>query len=567
MTTSLKIYAASLNPIIGNLAYNKELILASYERAQASKADVLIVNELATCGYPPLDLLDRPRFCEQVFKLNEEIAKSTSETTLIFGSFSSNPYKNGPKLINTAIIAQNGKIIGQAEKQLLPNYDVFDEKRYFREGQVFEPIQIAGTKVGIVICEDIWGNNNQRFYTRYTTDPVLEQKNRGAEVIFSLSASPYRTEKAEHRTALVQRHAKEKQLFMLDVNQAGANTELCFDGAISAADSEGRLIYKPILFQPQEVLIELSEQGNTLLKHQAFTASYQKDTFLGSSKYAQITEALKIGIADYVRKTKAADQIILGLSGGIDSALVAVLATEALGKDHVWALAMPTRYSSEGSVSDAKLLAQNLGIRFDIHEVDSLFSSYEQSLKPFFKNTEFNVAEENLQSRVRGTLLMALANKFRGMLLNTGNKSEMATGYCTLYGDMNGGLSVLGDLYKTEVFELCAWLNEVYFKKDIIPFSIINKPPSAELRPNQKDTDSLPDYEVLDKILSDYIDLELTREEIISTYGHADVVNKVCRLVDLNEYKRNQAPPILKLHPKSFGSGRRWPIVSQTDTA
>lgn len=566
MGSKLHIYAASLNQIVGDLSGNKARILAAYRKGQDLGADIVLLNELVTIGYPALDILDKPQFCEQVFALNESIAAETADTILVFGSILPNHYMDGPTLLNVAIVAQNGTVSSYAEKQLLPNYDVFDEKRYFKEGQPFSPIELKGEKIGIVICEDLWGNDNERIYSRYAVDPVNEQIKAGASILLSMSASPYRINKAEYRTNLVCEHAKRHKTPMIDVNQAGANTELVFDGIVSAANSEGVLVKELPLFQENAHFLAYQDGKLTSIETISDAKSYQRNVTLHSSKYAQIFEALKIGLADYLGKSKAAQQVVLGLSGGIDSALVAVIAKEALGKEQLWCVGMPSEFSSEGSVSDAELLAKNLDIRFDLIAIKELYKQYEASLAPFFKGMPFSVAEENLQSRTRGTLLMAIANKFGAMVLNTGNKSEMATGYCTLYGDMNGGLSLLGDLYKTEVFELCAWLNETYFKDEIIPFSIISKPPSAELRPNQKDIDSLPDYDELDQILKLYIDSEWTRAQIIEQIAKPQLVEQICRLVDLNEHKRNQAPPIIKLHPKSFGSGRRWPIVANTRT-
>lgn len=566
MPSRIHIYAASINQIVGDLSGNKSRILSAYNKGKALGADLVLLSELVTIGYPPLDLLDKSGFCEQVFAINEAIASETDDTALVFGSIMPNHYKDGPALLNVGIVAQKGRIQCHAEKQLLPNYDVFDEKRYFKEGVPFTPFELNGEKIGIVICEDLWGNDNERVYSRYSIDPVTEQVQAGATVLLSMSASPYRINKAAYRTQLVGEHAKRHETPMIDVNLVGANTELVFDGIISGLNAEGVLLEELPLFQENALLLALEERELKLVHSHSIPKDSQKNVTLNSPKYAQVFEALKISLVDYLAKTKAAKQVILGLSGGIDSALVAVIAKEALGKEQLWCVGMPSDFSSPGSVSDAELLVKNLDVRFDLIAIKDVYEQFEKSLSPYFAGTPFSVAEENLQSRTRGTLLMALANKFGAMVLNTGNKSEMATGYCTLYGDMNGGLSLLGDLYKTEVFELCAWLNETYFKAEIIPFSIISKEPSAELRPNQKDIDSLPDYPVLDQILKLYIDQEMTRGQIIEQIASPQLVEQICRLVDLNEHKRNQAPPVIKLHAKSFGSGRRWPIVANTTT-
>lgn len=566
--TAIRFYVKSLNPTVGDLEYNASLILRAYEEGIAHGADVVIVNELATTGYSPADLLDRPAFCAAVERVNYEIIKQTGETALIFGSLEQNRHGSGPDLVNVALVAHQGQCIHRTEKQLLPTYDVFDEKRYFRPGEHQQPFTFKGHKIGLVICEDLWGNDNRRVYTRYLTDPVALQAKEGAEILISLSASPFSTGKSSYRTELVQHHAKTHALPMVDVNQAGANTELVFDGIISLSDKQGELINQPKMFAEQGLCFEISSHSELkVLQQQSQLKAYQKPVAMSDNKYAILFEALKIALSDYMAKTRAAKQVILGLSGGIDSALIAVIAAEALGKDQLWTLGMPSDFSSEGSISDAKQLAENLGIRFDLLEIAPLYNAYIQQLGPFFEGTNFGIAEENLQSRSRGVLLMSLANKFHGMVLNTGNKSEMATGYCTLYGDMNGGLSLIGDLYKTEVYALCAWLNEVYFKKIVIPTPIMTKAPSAELRPDQKDTDSLPPYELLDRILHLYIEEEKSRREIAESIGDTELSTAICNLVDKNEYKRYQAPPVIKLHSKSFGTGRRWPLVSRASEA
>lgn len=566
MKKDLKIAAISINAVVGDLKHNASLILKAYEKGVAYGADLVVVNEMATTGYPPMDLLDRPAFCRAVYETNIEIAQKTGQSTLIFGSFVPNHYSHGAALLNVAIVAQEGQIVHQVEKQLLPTYDVFDEKRYFHPGQPSSPFLLHGHHIGIVICEDIWGNDNRRVYTMYDRDPVQEQVDRGAKLLISLSASPFAVGKPAYRTALVQQHAKKHGVPMIDVNQAGANTELVFDGVISAAGVDGSMQNQAQLFCAQEVYLLYGADGS-LTNSPTEDSSVTVQPTLTACDEAQQFEALKCALKDYVDKTGAAKEVVLGLSGGIDSALVAVIAVEALGADRVRTVGMPSEFSSSGSIEDARLLAENLGVRFDIVPIAPLYEAYLAQLQPFFEGTDFGVAEENLQSRARGVLLMALANKFGGMVLNTGNKSEMATGYCTLYGDMNGGLSLIGDLYKTEVYKLCAWLNEVYFGEIRIPSPILTKAPSAELRPDQKDTDSLPEYALLDRILHMYIEEERNRSEIAQAIGDMALSNRICSLVDRNEYKRKQAPPVIKLHSKSFGTGRRWPIVSRNPQA
>jgi len=407
----------------------------------------------------------------------------------------------------------------------------------------------------VTICEDIWYNENEVQYHTYETDPALELKKAGADLIVNISASPFTGTKHENRVQMIRNHAKKLDLPVLYSNQTGAHTDVVFDGDSQAIDRNGNVVVKTTAFAPSFADLELNPDGDcTSISNEPEKAYPEK----GSPRYFT---AIKRGLQDYIKKTGVTEKVVLGLSGGIDSALVCALAAESLGPDRVTAITMPTEFSSTGSVSDSQKLAENLGIELIEIPIQSIFSSFRDQLRPVFKELPFGVAEENLQSRIRGSMLMTYANKFGHFLLPTGNKSEYAVGYATLYGDMNGALAIIGDLYKTDVYELSRWLNSGYYKAEVIPEQILTKPPSAELRPDQKDSDSLPDYEVLDDILYHYIELQMSCDQIVEL-GHSEkVVRKITNLVDYNEFKRFQAAPILKLNSKSFGTGRRWPIV------
>ena len=555
MTNSSKIRLAQLNPTIGDLLGNKKLVSEAIRQASEDGIDILILPELIVCGYPPLDLLERSVFRESCYQINHELIESTGNTAVIFGSISENQGV-GRKLFNSAIVAQYGKEIARVHKALLPTYDVFDDLRYFEPGTEFEPVSINGTSYGITVCEDIWFNDNEINYHTYSVNPAEVLANKGAQAIINISASPFTKTKPISRVGMLQKHADELDIPLFYVNQVGANTELIFDGDSLALNKDGEIKSRAKRFATTNIDID-------------FDLSTQKVEGIGSTssrldvpeRIESMFNGLVLGLQDYLRKSKAAEKVILGLSGGIDSALVAVIAKEALGIENVIAVTMPSEFSSIGSVSDSETLAGNLGIKLHEIAIKPIYDSYIDQLEPIFDGTEFNVAEENLQSRTRGGLLMAMANKFGYMLLNTGNKSETAVGYCTLYGDMAGGLGVISDLYKTEVYEMCRWLNESYYRKEIIPESIIEKEPSAELRPDQKDSDSLPDYGTLDAILEYYLERQLSREEIILKGFDEELTDRILRLVDLNEHKRYQSAPGLKMSAKAFGTGRRWPVV------
>lgn len=532
----MKISCAQLNPIVGDINGNTQKILKVIKSDDNKTQDIVLFPELCICGYPPKDILLYNAFIQQVESSLETITKETkgSKTTFFLG----HPARVNNQLLNRCSVIQNGTILATYDKQLLPTYDVFDESRYFTPGLKSLVIDVNGTKVGVSICEDAWDKE-------YTLSPLQKLVEQGAELIVNLSASPYELGKEEVRQTLFLEYAKSLSVPIAVVNQVGANDELLFDGHSFYCDESGKVIAEAPGFE--EGVFDMTS-GTRPKSH-------------SENSLDLLHKALETGIRDYVRKS-GFSQVLLGLSGGIDSAITATLAVDALGAENVLGITMPSEYSSDGSISDSIELAQNLGI--EIHEVPikNIFTQYTKSLSPLFKDLPFDLAEENLQSRIRGTLLMSVSNKFNRLLLTTGNKSEMAVGYCTIYGDMNGALGVIGDVYKTKVYELARHLNKDTLR---IPVNTIEKAPSAELRPDQKDQDSLPEYDVLDSILTRFIENKESTESIIRAGFDADVTKKITRLVKINEYKRFQAPPILKLTPTSFGTSRRMPIVSREE--
>ena len=554
----MNIRLAQLNPIIGDLSGNKTLILDAIKKAEDDSVDVLLLPELIVCGYPPLDLLERAAFRELCYQVNNEIIERTSSMCVVFGSITENLTGIGRKCFNSAIVAQNGKELARTHKALLPTYDVFDDLRYFEPGTEFETVSINGVAFGITVCEDIWFNDNEINYHTYSVNPAEILADKGAEAIINISASPFTKKKPLSRISMLQKHAKQLHLPLFYVNQVGANTELIFDGDSLVLDENGEIIQRAERFAQTHITVSYDAKSKELK-----ALGNSKGEKEAPNPIQSMFNGLVLGVQDYLRKSRAANKVLLGLSGGIDSALVCVIAVEALGAENVLGVTMPSEFSSGGSVSDSQKLAENLGVELLEIPIKPIYDSFLEQLSPIFKNTKFNVAEENLQSRSRGDLLMAIANKFGYMLLNTGNKSETAVGYCTLYGDMAGGLAVISDLYKTEVYAMCEWLNENFYQKEVIPRAIIEKEPSAELRPDQKDSDSLPNYETLDAILEYYLEHQLSREEILNKGFDDETVDRILKLVDLNEHKRYQSAPGLKVSAKAFGVGRRWPLVQR----
>jgi len=561
----LKIGLLQLNSTIGAFAANRQKLVAGYEKARALGAELVVAPELFLCGYPPRDLLLRADFVQASLAALAETAKSIGLIPLCVGCVSENSERPGRALRNSAAILQNGKIIWHTHKSLLPTYDVFDEDRYFEPAKNATLFEFNGRKLGITLCEDIW--NDEDFWPErlYRRDPIKELIAQGAEIILNLSASPWHDGKERARLAMLQRVARDERVPLAQVNLVGANDELIFDGHSVALDARGEVIALGNGFAEDILVVELhtcrSRGDETRIKEKVEAPHVLSCDF--PPREQQLFAALSLGIRDYVHKC-GFKSVIVGLSGGIDSALVAVLAAEALGPDKVLGVSMPARYSSEGSLSDAGALAKNLGIRYEVLPIEPAFQSVETQLAKVFAGTKPNEAEENIQSRLRGVTLMALSNKFGALVLTTGNKSEMAVGYCTLYGDMCGALAVIADVFKTDIYKLARWVNR---EQIIIPKASITKPPSAELRPNQTDQDSLPPYETLDQILDAYVVKNLGKEEIIRRGFDAAVVNDVINKVTFSEYKRRQAAPGLKVSPRAFGMGRRIPIAQRFRTA
>ena len=546
----MKIGLLQLNSTVGDFAANRKKLLDGCEKAVALGAEFILAPELFLCGYPPRDLLQRADFIAANLAALAETAKSVGAVPLCVGFVDKNPDRPGRALRNAAAVLQYGKIIWRTNKCLLPTYDVFDEDRYFEPAKTIAPFEFNGHKLGITICEDIW--NDEDFWPErlYRRDPVKELIAQGAEIILNLSASPWHDGKERMRLEMLRRAARDEKIPLAQVNAIGANDELIFDGHSVALDARGEVIALGKGFAEEILVADLRREV------QSPKSKVQSDF---PPREAQIFSALSLGIRDYVHKCNFKSAIV-GLSGGIDSALVAVLAADALGAEKVLGVSMPARYSSEGSLSDAAALAKNLGIRYEVLPIEPVFKSVEKQLEKVFAGTKPNEAEENVQSRLRGVTLMALSNKFGALVLTTGNKSEMAVGYCTLYGDMCGALAPLADVFKTDIYQIARWVNR---DREIIPAASISKPPSAELRPNQTDQDSLPPYETLDQILDAYVVKNLGRDEIIRRGFDAAVVNDVLNKINFSEYKRRQAAPGLKVSPRAFGMGRRIPIAQK----
>jgi NAD+ synthase (glutamine-hydrolysing) len=567
----MRIRVEQLNPVVGDLTGNRNKIISSLKRAERDGVRLLILPELVTCGYAPMDLLERGAFLEEVYVSNRLITDATGAeqiasenenenrgdsggTAIIFGTVTPNTGGRGRRIFNSAILADKGSILSVTNKTLLPTYDIFDEYRYFEPNTSFRLSHLDTLSIGITICEDIWNHQNEIVYHTYDVSPADELKRLGAKILVNISASPFTKRKYELREAMLRNHAIRGSIPIFYANQTGANTEVIFDGDSLIMSADGVVLERTASFKEDYADADLTDgRLHPVTRKQGRVMPPEEKLF----------SALVLGVGDYVKKTRFSEKVLIGLSGGIDSALTAAIAVEALGPENVTGVTMPSEFSSEGSVTDSLKLAENLGISVHQLSIISIYDTINTVLMPLFKDTGFGVAEENIQSRSRGILLMALSNKFGHMLLNTGNKSELAVGYCTLYGDMAGGLSVLSDVYKTEVYAISRWLNETWYKKEVIPESTIFKPPSAELRPDQKDSDSLPGYDILDHILKAYIEDQKSKRDIIEEGFDEETVAKVIRMVDLNEYKRRQAAPGLRVSAKAFGSGRRLPIVQR----
>ena len=568
----LRIALGQLNLVVGDLAGNVERILAAYDRSEAAGCDLAAFPELAVCGYPPEDLVLKPGFVADTRAALEEIASHTGRCAAVVGFVDA-----GRDLYNAAAVLSGGKVQGRYYKRLLPNYAVFDEARTFTPGSPdTDPMElyvVGGVRVGVTVCEDAWSPDG----------PILTQAAGGAELVVNINASPYFAGRLAGRERMLATRAADASCALVYVNQVGGQDELVFDGASLVFDGDGTLVARGSQFAEELRIVDLDVRPvfrKRLLdpRGRAAAAALPEVVISESSAaheqepvppvavpalepVAEVYEALVLGTRDYLHKNGFSDAVI-GLSGGIDSSLVACVAVDALGAEHVHGVSMPSRYSSEGSRTDAESLADALGIDYRIIAIEPAFAAFLGLLAPSFSDTEPDLTEENLQSRIRGMLLMALSNKFGWLVLTTGNKSEMAVGYSTLYGDTAGGFAVIKDVPKLLVYELCRHVNERH-GREIVPHEVFDKPPSAELRPDQRDDQSLPPYEVLDPILEGYVERDLTSAELVAAGHPADVVARITRLVDLAEYKRRQSPPGVRVSPKAFGKDRRLPITNR----
>ena len=540
----MKIALCQINPIIGNLDYNKNKIVKGYEKGVASKADLVIFPELSLVGYPPLDLVEKEEFRKTVKEKINELAAITGQVGLLFGAITEDDDLIGTNIHNSAVLCYNGKVQFVQPKSLIPNYDVFDEMRYFEPAKEVFVHEFKGEKLGISVCEDIWNDADYWYRRRYEVDPVEELRKKGATVLINISASPYSFGKRKERLEMLSILCRQDRLPLAYVCCVGVQTDLVFDGGSMCLDKKGKLVQLGAAYEEDFILFDTENDNEIKVEVEK---SFEKE----------VLSSLIYGVKEYFEKMKF-KKAIVGLSGGLDSALVTYIAVEALGKENVHVVLMPSKYSSEGSVTDSEKLIKNLGISSDSVSIQPVVDETINQLTPKFRKTLGKLTGENIQARIRGVYLMAFSNNDNYLVLTTGNKSELAVGYCTLYGDMSGSLAVIADVYKSDLYRIAKFVNR---GKEIIPKEIIAKPPSAELSLNQKDQDDLPPYELLDKILKMYLEENKEYDEIKSIIKDEKVVKKVLKMVDINEFKRRQAAPALRVSRKAFGYGRRYPIV------
>ncbi|MBN2582634.1 MAG: NAD+ synthase [Planctomycetes bacterium] len=548
----MKIALAQTNPTVGDITGNAEMIRRHIACARREGARLVVFPELALVGYPPRDLLLKGGLVEANLAALESLAAETADIAAVIGYVDRNTSPVGRPLYNALALLDHGRIAERKFKTLLPTYDVFDETRYFEPGPAAVVVDVDGVRLGLSVCEDIWNPDDPGMRNLYQDDPIGDLARASADVVVNISASPYVLGKYETRLRLLRLHAAAHGLPMLYCNQVGGNDELIFDGASLAVAPDGRVLAQCKDFEEDMAVIDLPMRNATAGPIPASVTPPREGV-------ASVHAALVLGLGDYFRKCGFTDAV-LGLSGGIDSALVVCLAAEALGPGHVTAVAMPSRYSSAQSLADAKCLAENLGVRFETIAIDSIHRAYEQTLHEVFSGLEPDEAEENIQARIRGVILMALSNKFGSLLLATGNKSELATGYCTLYGDMCGGLAPIGDVPKLMVYELSRYVNRT---REIIPQSILTRAPTAELKPNQTDQDKLPPYDMVDRIVELYVEQQVTLDGLLEAGIDGETARRMVRMIDLAEYKRRQAAPVLKVTSRAFGMGRRMPIAQR----
>lgn len=549
----MKFALAQVNVHIGNFESNFQKFSQVIHDAKNANADILIFPELAICGYPPRDFLDYTHFVKQCDHYIAELAKLSTEISIIIGAPSFNIHADGKALYNSAYVLEEGTIKDIVHKSLLPTYDIFDEYRYFEPANNIHCVEIKGKKIALTICEDLWNTDDSKLYKHTPMDQLIQES---PEFMINIAASPFDFNQSKKRRDVLLWNVNKYQLPLLYVNHIGAQTELIFDGDSAAYSADGTELSNAGIFKENLLIVSSDDLKKSV---DAKQNNVSKDLSKDVDPIEKIHDALILGIKDYFQKS-GFQKAVLGLSGGIDSAVVAALAARALGSENVLGVLMPSQYSSDHSIDDAVALAKNLQIQHEIVPIKNIFQSYHSELSSMFQGLKEDLTEENLQARIRGVLLMAVSNKFGNILLNTSNKSEAAVGYGTLYGDMCGGISVIGDVYKTQVYALANFINK---DQEIIPQNTIDKAPSAELRPGQKDSDSLPDYDLLDEVLNLYIEHAVSRDEIVKMGYDENLVNRITSLVNRNEYKRYQTPPILRVSSKAFGMGRRMPIVAK----
>ncbi|MBK8845528.1 MAG: NAD+ synthase [Bacteroidetes bacterium] len=554
----MRIALAQLNFHIANFESNTQKIIDAIQRCKVAGCDLVVFSEMSICGYPALDFLEFDDFINRCKAAVDSIALHCNGIAAVVGAPTHNPVLEGKNLYNSAYLLADGKVAHVAHKALLPTYDVFDEYRYFEPATEFKCVDYKGVKLAITVCEDLWNLEDDPLYKSCPMDTlILEQP----QLMINIAASPFNYQHSETRHQILKKNIAKYGLPLIYVNQVGANTDLIFDGNSLVMDSDAKVLYRANDFEEDITIVDVEVGNNNI----ALTTCEHLLTYDGNNpeveenRIRRIHDALVLGIRDYFEKM-GFKKAVFGMSGGIDSALVYYLAVKALGAENVLPVMMPSQYSSSGSVSDSERMIEKLGTASELISIKTIFDEFLVALQKLFKAMPFGIAEENIQARIRGVLLMAISNKHGYILLNTSNKSELAVGYGTLYGDMCGGLSVIGDLYKTKVYELARFINET---EEIIPHTIIHKAPSAELRPNQKDSDSLPDYDILDKILFEYIEQRMSIDKIIKLGYDEALVKRILRMVNNNEYKRFQFAPVLRVSPHAFGLGRRMPLVAR----
>jgi NAD+ synthase (glutamine-hydrolysing) len=553
----VKICLAQINPTVGAFKQNVRKICRFINIAKKRKADLVVFPEMSIVGYPPRDLLEISGFVDSNLKALEEIKNNVVGISVIVGFVERNLAKRGKSLYNAAAHIRNKKIVSKHYKSLLPTYDVFDEDRYFEPTHSISIANMCGTRFGISICEDMWGADVIWPRTIYHKNPVKSMINQGAKIIINVSASPFTIGKYNVRLKLLTNHAKRHNVPLIFVNQVGGNDDLVFDGNSLIVNRKGDIVGEALAFEEDMLTVEFKDSDVRLVKDKLTSVRRKTQATTGKNEIDSVYKALILGTRDYVKKC-GFKKAVIGLSGGIDSAVTAVIAVKALGNDKVLGVTMPSSFSSKSSITDSKKLAGKLGIDCKVIPIRSIYNVYMKTMSGIFTGLPFDVTEENLQARIRGKILMAISNKFGYLVLTTGNKSELAVGYCTLYGDMCGGLAVVSDIPKTMVYDLARYINH---RRGIIPESTIEKPPSAELRPNQKDEDSLPPYVILDGILKAYVEESKDVNDIVALGYDEALVRDIIRKVDKNEYKRKQAAPGLKVTTKAFGTGRRMPLA------